>query len=53
MSREKPNDDPRQQTDTGSFKQNDKPWKQPAEKEQNPKGVRKSDLEKWQRSDTH
>jgi len=53
MSREKPNDDPRQQTDTGSFKQNDKPWKQPAEKEQNPKGVRKSDLEKWQQSDTH
>jgi hypothetical protein len=23
MSREKPNDDPRQQTDTGSFKQSD------------------------------
>jgi hypothetical protein len=53
MSQEKPNDDPRQQTDTGSFKQSDKPWKQPAEKEQNPKGARKSDLEKWQQSDTH
>jgi hypothetical protein len=53
MSQEKPNDDPRRQTDAGSFKQNDKPWKQPVEKEQSPKGVQKSDLEKWRRSNTH
>jgi len=53
MSREKPNDDPRQQTDSDSFKQTDKPWKQPVEKEQGRKGARKSDLEKWQESDTH
>ena len=27
MSKEKPTDDPRQQTDWGSHKQTDKPWK--------------------------
>ena len=43
MSREKPNDDPRQQTDSDSFKQTDKPWKQPVEKEQGRKGARKSE----------
>jgi hypothetical protein len=53
MSREKPNDDPREQTDPESFRKNGSPWEQPVEKEQNPKGVRKSDLEKWQRSNTH
>ncbi len=53
MSREKPNDDPRERTDTGSFKQTDTPWEKPVEKEQDPKTVRKPDLEKWQRSNTH
>jgi len=34
MSKEKPTDDPRQQTDWGSHKQTDKPWKGNLEKEQ-------------------
>jgi hypothetical protein len=53
MSREKPDDDPRQRSDERSSKQTDQPWKQPVEKEQNPKGAPKPDLEKWQESDTH
>jgi hypothetical protein len=53
LSREKPNDDPREQTDSSNFRQGDKPWEQPKEKEQRGKVVRKSDLEKWQESDTH
>ncbi len=53
MSREKPTDDPRQRTDKSTFKQTDEPWKQPVEKEQNPKGVPKPDLEKWHKSSTH
>ncbi len=35
------------------LKQTDKPWEKPVEKEQNPKGVKKSDLERWQETDTH
>lgn len=54
MSREKPTDDPRERNDWGSMKQTDKPWKKkPVEKEQEPKGVKKSDLERWQETDTH
>ncbi len=53
MSREKPTDDPRESNDWGSMKQTDKPWKEPVEKEQCSKGVKKSDLERWQETDTH
>jgi len=52
MSKETPKDDPRQQTDKGSLKQTDEPWKGNPEKEQR-SGAKKSDLERWQRSDTH
>ena len=52
MSRETPKDDPRQRTDKPSIKQTDAPWKGNPEKEQR-SSVRKDDLEKWQRSDTH
>jgi hypothetical protein len=52
MSKETPKDDPRQQTDKGSFKQTDEPSKGNPEKEQRSR-VSKPDLEKWQRSDTH
>jgi hypothetical protein len=52
MSKETPNDDPRQETDWKSPKQTDKPWKGPTEKEQNP-GHQKPDLEKWQETNTH
>jgi hypothetical protein len=34
MSKEKPNDDPRERTDWGSASQTDKPWKANPEKEQ-------------------
>jgi hypothetical protein len=53
MSQEKPNSDPREKTDKKSFKQTDKPWEQPVEKEQNPKSVPKQDLENWHESNTH
>jgi hypothetical protein len=49
MSKEKPKDDSRQQTDKGSSKQTDKPWKGNPEKEQN-SHVDKDDLERWQRN---
>jgi len=52
MSNEKPTDDPRQQTDWGSHKQTDKPWKGNPEKEQRP-GSSKPDLEKWHETNTH
>jgi hypothetical protein len=52
LSRENPKDDPRQRTDKPSIKQTDAPWKGNPEKEQR-SSVRKDDLEKWQRSDTH
>jgi hypothetical protein len=51
-SREKPTDDPRQQTDWKNTKQTDKPWKGPVEKEQKPGGP-PPDLEKWHESNTH
>ena len=49
MSKEKPtDDDPRQQTDWGSHKQTDKPWKGNPEKEQR-SGSSKPDLESGMR----
>jgi hypothetical protein len=53
MSKEKPNDDPRRQTDWKSTKQTDQPWKGQVEKEQKPHGTAKPDLERWHDSDTH
>jgi hypothetical protein len=52
MSREKPDDDPRQQTDWKNTKQTDEPWKGPTEKEQR-SGTKKSDPDKWQETNTH
>jgi hypothetical protein len=52
MSREKPNDDPRQRTDEKSSKQTDEPWKGPPEKEQQRTGP-PPDLEKWHDTKTH
>jgi hypothetical protein len=52
MSKEKPNDDPRQQTDRKSTRQTDQPWKRPIEKDQQ-SGVKKEDLEKWNETNTH
>ena len=48
MSKEKPTDDPRQQTDW----QTDKPWKGNPEKEQR-SGASKPNLEKWHETNTH
>jgi hypothetical protein len=52
MSKERPNDDPRQQTDWGSHRQTDKPWKGNPEKEQRSDKV-EPDLERWQETKTH
>jgi hypothetical protein len=52
MSKEKPNDDPRQQTDRKSTRQTDQPWKRPIEKDQQ-SGVKREDLEKWNETNTH
>jgi hypothetical protein len=52
MSKEKPNDDPRQKTDWKNTKQTDQPWKGQVEKEQkNSDGD--IDLEQWQETNTH
>jgi len=51
MSKEKPNDDPRQETDQSSHKQTDKPWKGNPEKER--RNEAETDLEKWHRTNTH
>src|SRR3954468_15673524 len=52
MSKERPTDDPRRQSDWGSHTQTDKPWKGNPENEQK-SGDAKPDLEKWQESKTH
>jgi hypothetical protein len=52
MSNETPKDDPRQQTDQGSHKQTDEPWKGDPEKEQGNDGA-DLDLEKWHKSSNH
>jgi hypothetical protein len=52
MSKENPNDDPRQRTDWKNTKQTDEPWKGQVEKEQkNTDGD--IDLEKWHDTNTH
>lgn len=53
MSKERPTDDPRQQSDWGSHAQTNKPWKGNPEKEQRPGHKPAPDLEKWQESNTH
>jgi len=53
MSKEKPGDDPRQQTDWKSSKQTDEPWNGPVEKEQQPDAAPKPDLERWHDTNTH
>jgi hypothetical protein len=52
MSKEKPNDDPRQRTDWPNTKQTDQPWKGQVEKEQKNKDG-DIDLEKWHDTNTH
>ncbi len=52
MSRETPKDDLRQQNDEATSKQTDKPWKGMPEKEQH-SHAEKSDLERWQKTNTH
>jgi hypothetical protein len=52
MSKETPNDDPRQRTDRGTSKQTEEPWKGPPEKEQKPSDAN-IDLEKWHKTSTH
>jgi hypothetical protein len=52
MSKETPNADPGERSDSGSHKQTDKPWKGNPEKEQR-NGDDKLDLEKWQETNTH
>jgi hypothetical protein len=52
MSKEKPNDNPRRQTDWKNTKQTDQPWKGPAEKAQRPDGPPR-DLQKWRETNTH
>ena len=52
MSKEKPNDDPREKTDAKTTKQTDEPWKAPVEKDQK-QANSKPDLEKWHDTNTH
>jgi hypothetical protein len=52
MSKEKPNDDPRQHTDWPDTKQTDQPWRGQVEKERKNKDG-EIDLEKWHETDTH
>ena len=47
-----PKDDPRRQSDQGSHKQTDEPWKGNPEKEQRNSDIG-IDLEKWHRTNTH
>lgn len=55
MSKEKPTDDPREQTDGDQTKGTDAPWDRPNQKAQNPNeaDTPKPDLERWQKSNTH
>jgi hypothetical protein len=53
QTHERRSDDPRQRTDKGSLKQTNEPWKPPVEKEQEPQGAKKSDLERWHKTSTH
>ena len=51
MSKEKPNEDPRQHTDWKNTKHTDQPWKGPVEREQ--RNEDRIDLEKWHDTNTH
>jgi hypothetical protein len=51
MSKEKPNEDPHQQTDWKNTKQTDQPWKGPVEREQ--RNEDRINLEKWHYTNTH
>ncbi|HEY8335218.1 MAG TPA: hypothetical protein VIQ05_15605 [Tardiphaga sp.] len=55
MSQETPKDDPRQRDDWTPTKGTDRPWKQPAQKSQDPAAPEtpKPDLEKWHDTNTH
>ncbi len=54
MSKEKPNDDPRKQTDWEPYPGTKEPWKEPGQDSQDPDSkVGKRDLEKWRKSNTH
>jgi hypothetical protein len=53
MSKEIPDDDPRQRTDWKTTRQSEKPREGNTEKEQFDPNAPKPDLEKWQDSDTH
>lgn len=52
MSKGQPTDDPRTETDWGSYSQTDKPWKEKPEKEQR-SDPSKIDLERWHETNTH
>jgi hypothetical protein len=52
MSKETPEDDPRQRNDWESNKQTNEPWKGNPEKDQQ-SGTKKSDPDKWQETNTH
>lgn len=54
MSKERPNDDPRNRTDWKPYKGTDAPWKDAGQASQNPRPTEvKPNLERWQDSDTH
>src|SRR3954454_22883284 len=53
MSKEKPTDDPRNESDWANTRQTDQPWKGLPEKDQRPNKTGKPDLERWKDSGTH
>jgi hypothetical protein len=53
MSKEKPTDDPRNESDWDNARQTGQPWKGLPEKEQRPNKAGKPDLERWKDSGTH
>ncbi|HYW62417.1 MAG TPA: hypothetical protein VE865_04370 [Bradyrhizobium sp.] len=53
MSKERPTDDPRNESDWKNTKQTEQPWKGLPEKDQRPNKTGKPDLERWKDSGTH
>jgi hypothetical protein len=55
MSREKPDDDPRNRSEEHMKSGTDTPWKRPNQAAQDPSlpEPSKPDLEQWQRTETH
>src|SRR3954466_12282552 len=53
MSKERPTDDPRNESDWKNTKQTDRPWEGLPEKDQRPNKTGKPDLERWKDSGTH